>query len=354
MARFPHERHAAGRFDRQADVAAALHVVDDGGARIAFQHVAGEQHQLAVRPDDLAGLRDHAQAVAVAVERQAQFAVGLGHALDQVLQVLGFGGVRVVVGEGAVHVAEQLSNLAAQGAEQRGRHGAGHAVAAVDSDLHGPRQLDARGHARDVGGHQVQLAARAGARRGGRGRAVHGGGQRLHVIAVEGAPTHHHLEAVVLGRIVAAGDRHARARLHDVGGEVDQGRGHHPDVQGIHAAFQHAFLQRHGQHFAAQAAVAADDQRLHALFARAGGQRRAQRAREAGVDQVRHGAADVIGLEDCGGKLRVVAHGDSFGKGLQRGCPPGLMVNPYVNARLAKGQGGIILHWRSPFIRRMA
>ncbi|MNV65674.1 hypothetical protein D3C71_1583840 [compost metagenome] len=100
-------------------------------------------------------------------------------------------------------------------------------------------------------------------------------------------------------------------------GEIDQGGRDHPDVHGVHAAFQHALLQRRRQHLAAQAAVAAHHQRLDAFGAGAGGQRPAQGAGERGVDQVRDGAADVIGLEDRGGKLRVViAHDDSLIKGV--------------------------------------
>ncbi|KAG0935060.1 hypothetical protein G6F31_015990 [Rhizopus arrhizus] len=242
MAGLPHGGAAPRLDDGARHVAAAFHVVDDLGARVAFQHVAGKEHQLAVRPDDLAGFRDHAQAVAVPVEGQAQFAVGFRDALDQVLQVLGLGGVGVVIGEGAVDLAEQFRDLAAQRPEQLGRDRAGDAVAAVDRDLHGARQFDAGRHARDVGRDQIQLAAHSCALGRRLGGAVHRSAQGLDVIAVQGAPTYHHLETVVLGRIVAARDGHARAALHDVGGEIDQGGGNHPDIQRIHAAFQHAFL----------------------------------------------------------------------------------------------------------------
>ena len=294
---------------------AAFHVVDDGGAGVAVQHVAREQHQLAVGPDDLAGLRDHAQPVAVAVEGQAQLTVGIGHAVDQVAQVLGFGRIGMVIGKGAVHLAEQLGHFAAECAEQLRRHGASHAIAAVDGDLHGAGEFHAAGHACDIGLHQVQLPARARMRGDGRRAAVHDAREFLHVLAIQGAAAHHHLEAVVLGRVVAAGDGHARTGLHGVRGEIHQRRGHLADIERIDALFQHAFLQRRRQHFAAEPAVATHDQRLDAGLAGAYRQRRAQRAGEAGVDQVGHGAADVVGLEYRSGEWRGGAHAGSFGGG---------------------------------------
>ena len=63
---------------------------------------------------------------------------------DQVLQVLGLARVGMVVGEVAVDLAEQLDHLAAEGAEDAGRRGAGDAVAGVDHDLHRAGQLDVR------------------------------------------------------------------------------------------------------------------------------------------------------------------------------------------------------------------
>ena len=46
----------------------ALHVADDGGARLGRDDGAGEQRQQTIAPDDLAVFVDHAQAVSVAVE----------------------------------------------------------------------------------------------------------------------------------------------------------------------------------------------------------------------------------------------------------------------------------------------
>ena len=160
--------HSVGLPPRFADpveqLARGLDVEDDFGAGVARQHVVGEQHQLAVGEDDAAVLGDHAQAVAVAVEGEAQFRVRGLEPGDQVLQIVRHGGVGMVVGEGAVHLAEHFFDLAAHAAIEFWREGAGHAVAAIDDDLHRPRQLDVADDAAEVGlGNVVGLVAAVGA-----------------------------------------------------------------------------------------------------------------------------------------------------------------------------------------------
>jgi hypothetical protein len=116
MAGVPHQRLAALETHRLGDPARTLDVVDDLRAGIARQDVGGEQHQLAVGIDDLAVLGHHAEAVAVAIEGQAQFGVGLAQGAPQVFEVLRLGRIGVMVGEVAVDLAVQ------------GRHRASHAT----------------------------------------------------------------------------------------------------------------------------------------------------------------------------------------------------------------------------------
>src|SRR3546814_6341008 len=71
----PHQRAAAVTQDVAGQAAGALDVEQDHRARVAFEHVGGEQHQQAVGEDVLAVAGDHAEAVAIAVEGDAQ--VGL-------------------------------------------------------------------------------------------------------------------------------------------------------------------------------------------------------------------------------------------------------------------------------------
>jgi hypothetical protein len=50
----------------------ALHVEQDGRVRMPLQHILRERHQLPVGVDRVARARDHAQAIAVTVECEAQ------------------------------------------------------------------------------------------------------------------------------------------------------------------------------------------------------------------------------------------------------------------------------------------
>ena len=128
-------------------LAGALHVVHDHRARVAFQHVGGEQHQQAVGEDDLAFLGHHAQAVAVAIEGQAQVGIEALDRLDQVLEVVRLAGIGMVVGEGAVDLAEQRDDLGADGLQQLRRDAAGHAVAGIHHHLQRAVELHVVGDA---------------------------------------------------------------------------------------------------------------------------------------------------------------------------------------------------------------
>jgi hypothetical protein len=114
----------------------ALDVEHDGAAGHARQHVLREQHHLAVGEDVLAVLGDDAQAVAVAVKGQAQLGVG---GLQAAIRSRRFSGL---LGRGGGWESCRPPRRTARsprspGAEDAGRRGAGHAVAAVHHDLHG-------------------------------------------------------------------------------------------------------------------------------------------------------------------------------------------------------------------------
>src|SRR5690606_26564386 len=105
------------RRDRARDVAAALHIKDDGGTRLALQYILRVKNKLAVGPNNLARLGDHTDTVGVAVKSQAQFAVSGHDVLNQVLQIGRVCGVWMMIGEVAVHITVQRVHLAAYSAE---------------------------------------------------------------------------------------------------------------------------------------------------------------------------------------------------------------------------------------------
>src|SRR5690606_30255830 len=239
----PHQRFAAGVLDGAGNVAAALHVENNGRTRLALQDVLRIQDQLPIGPDDFARRSDHAKAVGIAVESQAKLAVVVLYVPDKVLQVVGIGRVGVVVGEGAVDVAVQFVDLATQCAVQARSYGAAHAIAAVDGDFHGTRKNDGVTDVLDIGIEQLQLVLGARLDVAHRFRLSHDLCQLLYIVAVQGLAVHHHLEAVVVGRIVAAGDRDARAGVLRIGGKIDDRSGHHAQVYGIDATLHQAILQ---------------------------------------------------------------------------------------------------------------
>ncbi|MNE57183.1 hypothetical protein D3C80_1521330 [compost metagenome] len=114
------------------------------------------------------------------------------------------------------------------------------------------------------------------------------------------------LEAVVVRRIVAAGDHHPAACAEHVGGEVQHRGRHHADVGDVAAAVLQAADQRAGQFRAGQAAVAAD----HHPGLAAGEAFRADGAADpvggVGGQAVADHTADVVGAEDPGRQVRGV------------------------------------------------
>ena len=122
VAGLPHQGLAAEPGDLVEEGLAGLDVGDDRGARVARQHVGGQDLQDLVAEDDPALAVDHADPVAVAVEADAELVAAVGHLADQVDQVVRLGRVGVVVGEAAVDLGEQALVAAGQ-AGGEGRHG---------------------------------------------------------------------------------------------------------------------------------------------------------------------------------------------------------------------------------------
>ena len=210
-------------------------------------------------------------------------------------------GVGMVVGEGAVDRAEQLDHLAADRAEQRRRVRPRHPVAAVDRDLHRARQTNVADDPVDIALRKrlfAQTAALCGIDLGQ--PALDLLRQALDRVAVDGLAAHHHLQTVVVRRVVAAGDGDARSGAELVGAVVDHRRGHHADVDHAHAGRTEPVRQFGGQRRSGQAPVAADDGFGTARGAHAVAEREPDGAHRFAGERRVDDAADVIGLEDGG------------------------------------------------------
>src|SRR5690606_31228718 len=105
--------------------------------------------------------------------------------------------------------------------------------------------------------------------------------------------------AVVVGRVVAAGDRDAGAGLEVEGAEVHHRRRRHADVDDVAAGLAQATRKTFDQVRPGQSAVAADDDVFQALFLHQRTDRLADQLGHAGVERLPDHAADVVGAEDA-------------------------------------------------------
>ena len=243
--------------DQRLQAPRAFDIVNDGRAGIAAEHIHGKQHQQTIRVDDFTRARDNAQAIAVTVECQAKIGIGLLHGEDQILQVVRIRWIGVMVREFAIHLAIQFLHVATDAGQHRRRNRACHAIATVHHHLEPVLDLDVIGDAGDVvivDADDLQ-AARAFA------QAVFGNA-RVEILDGafgQGFATQHDLEAVVVGRVVASGDRNAGAGLQVIGGKVGQRCWCEANVDDIATGGAQAFDQRAGKLGSGQAAIATDD-----------------------------------------------------------------------------------------------
>ena len=214
----------------------------------------------------------------------------------------------MVVRKAAIHLAIERLHRATQAREERRRHGPGDAVAAIHDDLHRPRQTHVGDDARNVLVHHPGAPPRAPtgeqAAFGDARAQILDGGQR------QGFAADHHFQAVVIRRIVAAGHRNAGLAAQRVRGEIGDRRRHAADVDGVHAGGGDALDQRLGERRAGQATVAADGNRRLLPLAGERAERLADGAHAGGRQADIDDAANVVRLENLGGKL--VGHGRTY------------------------------------------
>ena len=213
VAGFPHFGLAAGAGDFVEQDLAGLDVGDDLRAGVVLQHVAGEDNQELVAEHHGAAVIDHADAVGVAVEGDAEVGFLFRDFRDEGFEVFRDGGVGVMVGEFAVDFGKQDGVGSRQVFDQAHQHVAGGAVAVVPDDVEGASAaVPILGEAGDVLFGDVDAsvaAARLGHHVAGGGH----GADLLDLGAEKGFSGEHHLEAVVVRRVVAAGQHDGAAGL---------------------------------------------------------------------------------------------------------------------------------------------
>ena len=130
--------------------------------------------------------------------------------------------------------------------------------------------------------------------------------QRENLLAINRGPAQHHLEAVVIRRIMTT--RHDDARIDTAFAafelqrhacrEVADRRGHHADIDHIDAGRTQAVRQCLDQFRTRQATVARDDYSVAALRTHFAAECAADRTRRVGVERLADHTANVIRLEN--------------------------------------------------------
>ncbi|MGF6939820.1 hypothetical protein OKW41_008982 [Paraburkholderia sp. UCT70] len=210
----------------------------------------------------------------------------------------------MVIREVAVDFGEQFDEFAAELPEQLRREPTGHAVAGIDDDLDRTRELHVAHDALEIRVGDVVLGVAAAAV--GEVLVDDALMQRENLLAVNGRAAQHHLEAVVVRRIMAT--RHDDARVDAALAarqlqryarrEVADRCGHHAHVHDIDAGRTQAVGQRPNQLGARQASVARDHDRVAALRAHFAAECATDGTRGVGVERLANDATNVIRLEN--------------------------------------------------------
>ena len=136
----------------------------------------------------------------------------------------------MVVGKPAVHFEEQLGSdsqfsFSQNAAEDR----AGGAVSGVGHHFDAARKLELRGDLIHVGRTRCRMFDAMPAPVS-KSPLLNQPENLLNLFAVDRALAVHHLESVIIGRIVAAGDHHAAVGLQMEYGIIEQRRGNHAEI----------------------------------------------------------------------------------------------------------------------------
>src|SRR5207248_1744427 len=189
---------------------------------------------------------------------------------------------------------------AAESAVELTRGGAGDAVTAVDRDFHWTRRPHVGGNAIQIGFADVGTAVlpRAASELAGLDPLA----QALHLLARESGSRKHHLQSVVLRRIVAARDCDRAAAPQLVRREISDRSREHPDLRDVHAARANALHQRLRELGSGDPTVAAHGDLRPPAPAAAVEQLASERLPDQPYPFPRQrfpdDAADVVGLED--------------------------------------------------------
>ena len=298
VARLALHRPAAERFDGLDRVPHEARVVDDRLARVLAEHALRQQPDDVVALDEAAVLVEEKTAVEVAVPGDAEVGPGRADGVDRGRPVLDEHRVRHAVREVAVRLVVHLDELERQVRLDQVQRRARGAVARVDHDLEvgQRRQVDEAQQLADIVVSHVDLAVFA--RRVGNLPFVALGNPanvlEARVAADGPGLLAHHLEAVVVGRVVAGRNHDAAVGAELAGAVIDHLGAADADVQHVAARLGETPGHRRRQLVARVADIAAQHDALRAQVL---GRRVADAVGDVRVELVRDAPTHVVGLE---------------------------------------------------------
>ncbi len=265
---------------------------------MARQHVGRQDLQDLVAEHDPALAVDHADPVAVAVEADAELVAAGGDLVDQGFQIVRLGRVGVVVGEVAVDLREQAFVPAGQAGGQRLHGRAGGPVAGVPDHRERAVAVKVLDQPVEIGREHVDpgLPALPFGVGAGPGDLP----DLLDLGAVERLGAQHHLEAVIVRRVVRAGDLQAAVGAQVMHGEVHHRRRPHADLQDLQPGRHEAGAGGGGELGRAQPAVIAQHDLPAAGGHDHGAEGLADGARVGGVQRGADDAANVVLAQERG------------------------------------------------------
>ena len=207
------------------------------------------------------------------------------------------GRIRMMIRESAIHITKQLDHFTAQHAVQVTSEGAGDAITGVNRNRHRPRQLDVTDDALQIGVTNIVpaiAASAAGKTAGNDGLVKRGNGLAINRFAAQ-----YHFEAVVVGRVMTAGDHNAVCGTEHMGCVIQHRCSNHTQINYINACRLQAAGEGIGQLRAGEATIAADDDGIVTTRADRAAKGLADLACNVGVQRCAEYAAYVVGFENA-------------------------------------------------------
>ena len=154
--------------------------------------------------------------------------------------------------------------------------------------------------------------------------------QVLDIVARQRVIGNHHLEPVVVGRIVAPGHRDAAARVQMLRGEIRDRRCDHAEIDHVGAGSANAVAQRSAKLGSRQSPVAPDGDRVASALSRQTPERLSDDAHDGGRQCLSDNSANVVGLEDFWSDGHQEGEAKGVSKRLTEAMIPGRPVVPIV------------------------